>query len=108
MFKGKGHVIPGVCRRKREQQPNDKTDDGRARRREGALADDECDTTRNETNHDGPWRTCSGLIAIEPRGRADEERQRVDCETEQRPTGNAQPDNIEKNADDDQPTCSKR
>jgi hypothetical protein len=52
--KGEGRIIPGACRRKREQQPKDKADDGRAREREGVLPDDECETTRNETGDDGP------------------------------------------------------
>ncbi|MDQ1389061.1 MAG: hypothetical protein QOF56_2515, partial [Acidobacteriaceae bacterium] len=51
--KSKGHIIPGACSRNREQQPNDKADDGRAREREGVLPDDECETAGNETNDDG-------------------------------------------------------
>jgi hypothetical protein len=51
--KGKGHIIPGACSRNREQQPNDKADDGRARDREGVLPGDDCETAGNENNDDG-------------------------------------------------------
>jgi hypothetical protein len=52
--KGKGHIIPGASRRNREQQPNENADNGRAHDGEGVLPDDECETTRNETNDHGP------------------------------------------------------
>jgi hypothetical protein len=65
------------------------------------AAERECETTGNESDDDGASGTCSGLICVDRRSYADEDRQRVDCESEQCPTEDTEPDNIEKNVDDD-------
>jgi hypothetical protein len=59
MGKREGHIIAGTCRGKREQQPNDQADYGRARDRKRELPSHERGTTRDEADGDGAERTCS-------------------------------------------------
>jgi len=80
--------------------PMAKADDGRAHDGEGVLPDHERETACEEAKDDGAEQTGSSLKRIYPRGHADEEWQSVRCEREQRPTEGAEPNNIEKNADD--------
>jgi hypothetical protein len=61
MGKREGHIIAGTCRGKREQQPNDQADYGKAPDRKREPPNHERGTTRDEADDDGAERTCSNL-----------------------------------------------
>ncbi len=101
MSKAKACIVAGACRWNCKQQPNEKARNGRTGDGESVLPDNERATARGEANGNCAERTCSSLICVDPCGQANEERERMDCKREQRPTEDTEPDDIEKNAYDE-------